>query len=98
MHTVNLASMELMEGWCAGDPSVHFQVNLALFGGNGAEDSSTVYIELHPGEALGEHTDSPEEVLLVLDREGESQVGEEQARAEKGTLGVVPAMVPHAIR
>jgi quercetin dioxygenase-like cupin family protein len=98
MHTVNLASMELMEGWFAGDQSVHFRANFALFGGNGAENSSTVYIELQPGEALGEHTDSPEEILLVLDGEVEFQVGGERVHAGKGTPGVVPAMVPHGIR
>jgi quercetin dioxygenase-like cupin family protein len=98
MHVVDLTSMELMEGWFACDPSVHFRANFALFGGNGAEDSSAVYIELQPGEALGEHTDSPEEILLVLDGEVELHVGEERARGGKGTLGVVPAMAPHGIR
>jgi quercetin dioxygenase-like cupin family protein len=98
MHTVDLAAMELMEGWFAGDPSVRFRANFALFGGNGAESSSTVYIELQPGEALGEHTDSPEEILLVLDGDVEFQVGGERSRAGKGTLGVVPAMVPHGFR
>ena len=98
MHTVNLATMDLIEGRFATDSSVHFRANFALFGGNGAEDSSAVYIELQPGEALGEHTDSPEETLLVLDGEVEFTVGKERARAGRGTLGVVPSMVPHSIR
>ena len=55
-------------------------------------------IELEPGNALGEHTDSPEEVLLVLEGVVEFTVGGERARAGRGTLAVVPPMVPHSIR
>jgi quercetin dioxygenase-like cupin family protein len=98
MHTVNLNELELMEGWFAGDPTVRFRANFALFGGNGAENSSVVSIVLQPGEALGEHTDSPEEILLVVDGEVEMKVGEERARAGRGTVAVVPAMVPHGFR
>ena len=50
MHTVNFNELELMEGWFAGDPTVRFRANFALFGGNGAENSSVVSIVLQPGE------------------------------------------------
>jgi quercetin dioxygenase-like cupin family protein len=98
VHTVDLNAMELMEGWFAGDPSVRFRANFAVFGGNGSENSAAVYIVMQPGEALGEHTDSAEEVLLVVDGMVEMTVGKERSRAGKGTLAVVPAMVPHGIR
>ena len=98
MHTVDLTKMELMEGWFGSDPGVRFRANFALFGGNGTEGSSTVFIELEPGGALGEHTDSAEEILLVIDGEVEMAVGEARARAGKGTLAVVPPMVPHGLR
>jgi quercetin dioxygenase-like cupin family protein len=95
---IDLPAMELMHGHFAEDPTVQFRANFALFGGNGAEGSSLVYIELDPGKALGEHTDSPEEVLLVLSGEVEMSVGEERARARAGTIAVVPSMVPHGFR
>jgi quercetin dioxygenase-like cupin family protein len=98
MHTVDLSTMELMEGWFASDPSVRFRANFALFGGNGTESSAAVYIELQPGEALGEHTDSPEEILLVVDGEVEMSIGAERGRAGRGTLAVVPPMAPHSFR
>lgn len=98
MHTVDLTSMELMEGWFGDDKTVRFRANFALFGGNGAADSSAVYIELQPGEALGEHTDSAEETLLVIDGEVEIAVGAERTRAGRGTLAVVPPMAMHGIR
>jgi quercetin dioxygenase-like cupin family protein len=98
MHTVDLNTLELMEGHFDGDPAVRFRANFALFGGNGAENSSVVSIVLQPGEALGEHTDSPEEILLVIEGEVEMAVGEERARAGRGALAVVPPMVPHGFR
>jgi quercetin dioxygenase-like cupin family protein len=98
MRIVDLNTMELMEGWFAGDPTVHFRANFALTGGNGAAGLASVYIVLEPGQALGEHTDSPEELLLVLDGDVEFAVGEERARAGAGELAVVPPLVPHGIR
>jgi quercetin dioxygenase-like cupin family protein len=98
MRIVDLGAMDLMRGHFANDPTVRFRANFALFGGNGAEGSSLVYVELDPGKALGEHTDSPEEVLLVLEGEVEMTVGQERARASAGTVAVVPPMVPHGFR
>jgi quercetin dioxygenase-like cupin family protein len=98
VKTVNLNTLDLMEGWFADDPTVHFRANFALSGGNGTSDSAVVYIELEPGLALGNHTDSPEEVLLVLEGEIEFLVGEERARGGPGTLAVVPPMVEHGMR
>ena len=98
MNTVDLASMELIEGWFAADETVHFRANFALVGGNGAEQSSLVYVELEPGKALGEHMDSPEETLLVLDGDVEMQIGQDRVRARRGQLAVVPPMIPHSVR
>jgi quercetin dioxygenase-like cupin family protein len=98
MNTVDLATMELIEGWFADDDSVHFRANFALVGGDGAERSSLVYVELEPGKALGEHMDSPEETLLVLDGDVEMQIGQDRVRARRGQLAVVPAMIPHSFR
>ena len=98
MHTVNTHTLELMEGWFDDDQSVHFRANFALHRDNGAADSSAVVIELEPGWALGEHTDSPEEVLLVMEGTVELIVAGERQVAGPGTVAVVPAMAPHAIR
>lgn len=98
MHTVNTRALELMEGWFDDDPSVHFRANFALHRDNGAADSAAVVIELEPGWALGEHTDSPEEVLLVMEGTVELIVAGERQLAGPGTVAVVPAMAPHAIR
>jgi quercetin dioxygenase-like cupin family protein len=98
MITVSTPAMDLLEGQFDGDPSVHFRANFALHGGLGAQDSSVVIIELAPGNALGEHTDSSEEVLLVLEGTVEFRIGDSASTASKGTLAVVPPMAPHSIR
>ena len=98
MHTVDTRTMALMEGWFDEDESVHFRANFALHRDNGAVDSAAVVIELEPGKALGEHADSPEEILLVMQGTVEFQVGGEHQLATPGTVAVVPAMVPHSMR
>lgn len=69
-----------------------------MLGAHGAKDSATVYVELDPGEELGTHTDSAEELLLVLEGAIEATVGNEKAVASKGQLVLVPRMEPHNFR
>ena len=98
MQTVDTRTMDLMEGWFDGDETAHIHANFALHGANGADDSAAVVIELAPGDALGQHTDSPEEILLVMEGEVDFQINSERQRAKPGTVSVVPAMAPHSIR
>jgi quercetin dioxygenase-like cupin family protein len=95
MQTADTTTMTLTPGRFLSDPTVRFRANFPL---RGARHSSVVMIELEPGHALGEHTDSPEEVLLVMEGEVEFTIGEERARAARGVLAVVPPMAPHSIR
>jgi quercetin dioxygenase-like cupin family protein len=46
---------------------------------------------------LGRHTDSAEEVLVVLAGEVDVIVGDERRRVTAGGLAVVPAEVPHDV-
>ena len=50
-------------------------------------------INTHTGSA-----DSAEEILFVVQGEGEAHAGDETVRMSAGDLAVVPAMVPHGIR
>lgn len=58
----------------------------------------TVYFEIEPGDHLGRHTDSAEELLLILEGEMEVTIGDEKSAASKGTIALVPPMVPHDLR
>lgn len=63
----------------------------------GAASTAVVYIELDPGMHLGRHTDSAEEVLVVLEGEVEVVVGSERGRVRAGGVAVVPSMAPHDV-
>jgi quercetin dioxygenase-like cupin family protein len=56
-----------------------------------------VLFELERGASLAAHTDSSEEVLLVLEGEAAAVVGDERERLGPGQLAVVPAMAPHSV-
>ena len=65
---------------------------------SGTASTATVLFELDPGAELSTHRDSAEELLLVLDGEGEATVGEEAVRVAAGEIALVPAMAPHGMR
>jgi len=67
MIIVNLGRLELQEEWSEHDPSERLRSAFALHRGMGTDQASVVYFELEPGGAVGTHTDSAEEVVLVLE-------------------------------
>lgn len=82
MQTANLNTLELMHGHFDEDQTVDFWASFALVGGQRTRSSSVVYVEFEPGNALGEHNDSPEE--LVLEGVVELSIGE--ARVDVYTM------------
>jgi quercetin dioxygenase-like cupin family protein len=64
----------------------------------GAASTAAVMIELEPGAELPRHTDSAEELLIVLEGVAEATVGDEVGRLEPHQVALVPAMVPHGLR
>jgi quercetin dioxygenase-like cupin family protein len=94
---MNVRELELMESWDDADPPMRTRVNFPLHAGAGTKSSAVVYFEIEPGDHLGRHTDSAEEILYIVDGTGEAIVGDERAALEPGTLAVVPELVPHAV-
>jgi quercetin dioxygenase-like cupin family protein len=92
MLGVDLDSVELIERF--EGLRVAFPVSSA----EGTAAAATVWMELAPGAALPEHTDSAEELLLVVDGEVEASVGDERATLRAMELAVVPALVPHGLQ
>ena len=64
----------------------------------GTASTATVLFELDPGAELGVHTDSAEELLIILQGTAEARVGDEVGRLEKHQVGLVPPMQPHGLR
>ncbi len=98
MIAETIEDLELMEVWYENDPTMHLKVNFPLFLGTGTKNTAVVYFEIEPGYRLGTHTDSAEEILLVLEGEVQVSLGEEEGRLSAGHMAVVPAMVPHEMR
>lgn len=98
MLTVDLTTLPLQTNWTAADPTQRCRSAFPLFGGVGTERISMVYFELDPGEQLGRHTDSAEELLLILEGAVEVTVGEERGVLSAGHAAIVPTMAPHNLR
>ena len=93
MYTFNLDDVHLNEV-----PDGSIRVEFPLQSVHGAASFAAVLFEIDPGNALATHTDSAEEVLLVLAGEGEAHVGDETALVRAGDVAVVRALAPHGIR
>ena len=96
-RTASTPALDLGEAYIDSDSRgrVHPAFPINCF--TGAEHTAVVYFEVHPGEYLPTHTDSAEEGLSIVAREGEAHAGEERGHLKAGDLAVIPAMVPHGI-
>lgn len=97
MITANLNNADLHETWHEEDEAMHCFSTFPIVGAMGTKNSCAVYFELEPGDYLGWHTDSAEEVLLILDGTVEAHVGDEKGELSQGEMAVVPEMIPHAV-
>ena len=98
MIAERIEELELLEVWYENDPTMRLKVNFPFFLGTGTRSTAVVYFEIEPGYRLGTHTDSAEEIILILEGEAEVSLGDEQGRLSAGEMALVPAMVPHGLR
>jgi len=97
MLAVQTDELELIEGWSENDSTRRARFNFPIFNLTGALNTAVVYFEVDPGDHLGMHTDSAEEVLYIMSGTAEAIVGDERGEIGPGSLALVPAMVPHDI-
>lgn len=74
------------------------RVSFPLHSATGTASSATVLFELDPGAELPVHTDSAEELLVVVQGTAEARVGDEVGCITKHEVALVPPMVPHGLR
>ncbi|WNS74977.1 cupin domain-containing protein [Bacillus sp. DTU_2020_1000418_1_SI_GHA_SEK_038] len=98
MITANLNSLKLLEGWFESDPTTRQKAAFPLYKSTGTKNLSVVYFEIEPGNSLGTHTDSAEEIILVLEGKAEATVNNEKGELTKGEMALIPIMVPHNVR
>jgi quercetin dioxygenase-like cupin family protein len=98
MQTAHLTHRELRTVWYEADPAMRITVDFPFYAATGNEDSAVVYFEIEPGRYLGTHTDSAEEIVLILAGTVEATVGDETGRLTAGQAALIPTMAPHGIR
>lgn len=98
MYVVRLSELELPTVGYQDDSQAQVDGTFPFSVATGNKSTSAVYFEIEPGNLLPTHTDSSEELLIILQGEAEVTVGEEQARASGGDVALVPSMVPHSVR
>ncbi len=74
------------------------RVSFPVHSATGTASTATVLFELDPGAELPVHTDSAEELLVVVQGTGEASVGDEVGRIRKHEVALVPPMAPHGLR
>jgi quercetin dioxygenase-like cupin family protein len=74
------------------------RVSFPLHSATGTASTATVLFELDPGAELNVHTDSAEELLIVVQGSAEARVGDEIGRLETHQVALVPPMAPHGLR
>lgn len=97
MLTVNINEVELTEEVSELDPRSSLRYAFPLSSAEGTGSTAAVYFELDPGNRLSRHSDSAEEVLVVLSGTVEASVGDERSVLGAGAIAVVPAMAPHEV-
>jgi quercetin dioxygenase-like cupin family protein len=97
MYVVRLSELELPRVGYEDDPAAQVNGTFPFSVATGNKSTAAVYFEVEPGNHLPTHTDSSEELLLILEGEAEVTVGEERARASAGDVALVPSMVPHSL-
>lgn len=98
MIKANLTQLPLAEFIAKADDRQHCKATFPLIGSHGTRKLATVYFELEPGDHLGSHTDTAEELLIILEGRVEVTLGETTERFDAGGLVVVPELKPHDIR
>lgn len=98
MLAIQLEERDLLEVTSETDETRRIRFDFPISTVGGAASTAVVYFELDPGEHTGMHTDSAEEIVLVLSGRAEAIVGDERGELSAGGLGLVPALVPHDVR
>lgn len=98
MYVVRLGELELPQVGYQDDSVDQVYGTFPFSTATGNASTSAVYSEVESGNMLTTHTDSFEELLMVLEGEVELIVGDEQVRASRGDVALVPSMVPHSLR
>jgi quercetin dioxygenase-like cupin family protein len=96
--TVNPRTVELSDSWQEEDDTARWRSGSGHLPSAGAAGSGSSLLEVDPGHRLPRHTDSAEEIVVVLAGTAEVHLGDERAKIPAGGLALIPKCVPHEVR
>ncbi|MFO7547230.1 MAG: cupin domain-containing protein [Trueperaceae bacterium] len=98
MNVSSLHMLDLTEFHNRDDPTARVRADFPFSAATGNKNTACVYVEVQPGDHLPTHTDSAEELLVILQGTGRVTLGDERGEVTAGDVVLVPAMVPHSVR
>lgn len=98
MQTADFLHLETHDAWYEDDAAMKIRATFPFHAATGNQSTSVVYFEIEPGHYLGTHTDSAEEIVLLLQGTVEASLDGERGQLTAGQAALIPAMVPHGIR
>lgn len=94
MKTASLRPDDLDEYFCADDEAIRHRSSWPTWGGEGS-DGAACYFEIPVGCRLGFHVHDAEEIVTILEGQGEATVKSESSSVSAGELVVMPKDVRH---
>jgi quercetin dioxygenase-like cupin family protein len=98
MFVVSHSDVELDDAWIDGEHDARWRSASGHGRDSGAAASGSSLLEIPPGCRLPRHTDSAEELIVVLAGEAVVTVGSETAGVPAGGVALVPVDTPHSVR
>jgi quercetin dioxygenase-like cupin family protein len=92
MFTIDLDDFEL------APTAPGLRVSFPFHSASGTASTAAVLFELDPGAELPVHTDSAEELLVVVQGTAEARVADEVGLLRTHEVARVPPMAPHGLR
>lgn len=98
MISVDPQRLELVEFWHEEESQSRGRGGFPFIPFPETSSVGMVYFEIQPGDSLGLHTDSPDEVIVVLSGTAEATIGDETGVISAGSVAFIPSMAPHGFK
>jgi len=98
MEVTNVSELETTELRSGASDEVVWVGGFFAYGGDGAEQSATIYFAVPPGDRLGKHVDTAEETQFILSGEGELLLDTGAQPIKPGDVFVLPEGASHDLR
>jgi quercetin dioxygenase-like cupin family protein len=95
---VDIDGLDLADAWIERDEKARWRSASAHTPEHGARATGSSVLEVPQGCRLPRHTDSAEEVIVVLAGRAEVTVGGQRDEVQTPGIALVPADVPHEVR